>query len=114
MQRRQAWWGRYRRSRGCLRTPGQRVAGKAVDSSTRFVALVRGCECLKNSEVCRPILSPCFDAGCIAPLPEKQAYGDRGVWGVKIKESEFADPLARPPGVPKLGSGLHKKKPSSP
>lgn len=41
------------------RDKGYRV--KAVDSSTRFVALVRGCECLKNSQVerlyCRRVLT---------------------------------------------------------
>ena len=115
MQREQAGWGRAIDGlEDCLRAPGQRVAGKAVDSSTRFVALVRGCECLKNSEVCRLILSPCFDDGCIAPLLKKQAYGAGESGEVKIQEPEFADSLARPAGAAKSGSDLRKEKASSP
>ena len=69
---------------------------------------------MKNSEVCRLILSPCFADGCIAPLLKKQAYGAGESGEVKIQEPEFADSLARPAGAAKFGSGLRKKKASSP
>ena len=77
MQREQAWWGRYRRFSGCSRAPGQRVAGKAVDLSTRFVALVRGCECLKKVDVaglhCRRVLTMAASRHCL----------ENKLWGVQ-------------------------------
>lgn len=65
---------------------------------------------MKNSEVCRPILSPCFDDGCIAPLLKKQAYGAGESWAVKTQEPEFANSLPRPAGAANLGSDLRNKK----